>query len=178
MGQSVSAKPAAMRSGLWARFWKRTRSLSSVRVRVAELGAEDAEAARRIAEAGGGLGGGQAVDEVGSEGFVLALGGVSGFEEESSVGCYLILCIYGNITTISRIRETSTPKRQLRANSAQNERILRGWPHVSGKEPNNDNVGQNQKYQKPLTINPSATADFRNDRGKCVRLTHMHGNPG
>jgi hypothetical protein len=42
---------------------------------------EDAKAAGGIAEACGGLGGGEALDEVGAEGFVLAMGGGGGLEE-------------------------------------------------------------------------------------------------
>ena len=42
---------------------------------------QDAEAARGIAEAAGDLGGGEALDEEGAEGLVLAVGGVGGLEE-------------------------------------------------------------------------------------------------
>ena len=49
---------------------------------LAELMDEDAEAPRRIAEVASGLVTGQSVDEVGSEGLVLAMGGVGGFEED------------------------------------------------------------------------------------------------
>ena len=48
---------------------------------VAELVDEDAEAPRRVAEAGGRLGRGEAVDEEGSEGLVLSMGGVGGLQE-------------------------------------------------------------------------------------------------
>ena len=43
---------------------------------LAELVDQDAEAAGRVAEARGGLGGGKSLDEVGAEGLVLAVGGV------------------------------------------------------------------------------------------------------
>ena len=46
-----------------------------------EGGAEIAEGAEGVAETGGGLGEGTAVDEAGAESFVLALGGVGWFEE-------------------------------------------------------------------------------------------------
>ena len=48
---------------------------------------EDTEAPRRIAEAASGLVTGQSVDEVGSEGLVLAMGGVGGFEEDPGEVC-------------------------------------------------------------------------------------------
>jgi hypothetical protein len=55
---------------------------------VAELVGQDAEAAGRIAAATGGLGRGEAFDEIGAEGFVLAVGGILGLEEEAGEGCY------------------------------------------------------------------------------------------
>jgi hypothetical protein len=48
---------------------------------VAELVDEDAEAPRRVAEASGGLGGGEALDEEGAERLVLSMGGVGGLQE-------------------------------------------------------------------------------------------------
>ena len=48
---------------------------------------EDAEAPRRIAEAASGLVTGQSVDEVGSKGLVLAMGGVGGFKEDAGEVC-------------------------------------------------------------------------------------------
>ena len=48
---------------------------------LAELVAQDAEAARGVAEAGGGLGGGDLLDEVGAQGLVLAVGRVGGLQE-------------------------------------------------------------------------------------------------
>lgn len=44
---------------------------------------EDAEAARRIAETAGGLGGGEALDEEGTQGLVLAMSGVGWLQEEA-----------------------------------------------------------------------------------------------
>ena len=49
----------------------------------AEMVGQDAEGAGSVAEALGDFIGGESVDEVGAEGFVLALGGGSGFEEEA-----------------------------------------------------------------------------------------------
>ena len=48
---------------------------------VTELVDEDAEAARRVAEASGRLGRREAVDEEGAEGFVLSMGGAGGLQE-------------------------------------------------------------------------------------------------
>ena len=48
---------------------------------IAELMDEDAEAPRRVPEAGGGFGGWDAIDEEGPEGFVLPMGGVGGLQE-------------------------------------------------------------------------------------------------
>ena len=49
---------------------------------MAELVAEDAEGAGRVAEAAGDLQGRPAFDEVGAEGFVLSVQGIFGSEEE------------------------------------------------------------------------------------------------
>jgi hypothetical protein len=49
---------------------------------VTELMAQDAERTWRIAETGGDLVGGELFDEIGAEGFVLAVQGVLGSEEE------------------------------------------------------------------------------------------------
>src|ERR1019366_4287350 len=49
----------------------------------AEVVGQDAEGTGRVAKAHGDLVSGGAVDEVGAEGFILALGGGSGFEEEA-----------------------------------------------------------------------------------------------
>jgi hypothetical protein len=48
---------------------------------LAELMDQDAEATWGVAEAAGDLGAGEAVDEEGAEGLVLAVGGVGGLEE-------------------------------------------------------------------------------------------------
>ena len=53
-----------------------------------ELVDEDAEAARRVAEASGGLGGWEALDEGGSEGLVLAVFGQARLEEKAFGFCY------------------------------------------------------------------------------------------
>ena len=47
----------------------------------AELVDEDAEASRRVAEASGGLGRWEALDEEGPQGLVLSMGGVGGLQE-------------------------------------------------------------------------------------------------
>ena len=59
---------------------------------VAELITQDAEGAGGIAEAAGDVAGGLLIDEIGAEGFVLALQGeLGGKEEVVVVGCrYLI----------------------------------------------------------------------------------------
>ena len=54
---------------------------------LAELMGEDAEASRGIPEAAGNFGGGELIDEVGPEGFVLAVGGILGFEKEAGHRC-------------------------------------------------------------------------------------------
>jgi hypothetical protein len=50
---------------------------------LAELVDQDAEASRRVSEAFGDLGARESLDEEGAEGFVLALSGVGGFEEDA-----------------------------------------------------------------------------------------------
>jgi hypothetical protein len=50
---------------------------------VSELVAEHAKGPRRVSEGVGDLVGGAVLDEIGPKGFVLALGRVLGFEEES-----------------------------------------------------------------------------------------------
>ena len=50
---------------------------------LAKLVDEDAEAAWGVTEAASGLGTGNAVDEKGAEGLVLAVRGVGGFEESA-----------------------------------------------------------------------------------------------
>ena len=50
---------------------------------LAELVDEDAEASRGVTEAASGLGAGEAIDEEGAEGLVLAVGGVGGLEEDA-----------------------------------------------------------------------------------------------
>ncbi len=53
---------------------------------VAELVTEDAKGARRVAEGAGDLVGGAAFDEVRAQGFVLAMEGFLGLEEEAGRG--------------------------------------------------------------------------------------------
>ena len=54
---------------------------------VAEAVAEDAEGPRGVAEAFGGLGGGETFDEIGAEGLVLAVERLLGGEEEPGLRC-------------------------------------------------------------------------------------------
>lgn len=58
---------------------------------VAEPVAEDAEEAGGVAEAAGDLSGGLLVDEIGAQGFVLALGGELRRKEEFLAGRYRYL---------------------------------------------------------------------------------------
>lgn len=51
---------------------------------MSELVNQDAKAPRRVAEAAGGLLGGELVDEEGAQGFVLAVSRVGGLEEDLS----------------------------------------------------------------------------------------------
>jgi hypothetical protein len=54
---------------------------------LAELVSEDPEASRRIPEAACGFDRREIIDEVGPEGFVLAVSGISGFEKEAGHIC-------------------------------------------------------------------------------------------
>ena len=69
---------------------------------LAEVVDQDAEAARGIAEAAGGLLGGESVDEEGAQGFVLAVGGVGGLEE-SLGGSVSFLCLLLNTYPLCHI---------------------------------------------------------------------------
>ena len=63
---------------------------------VAELITQDAEGAGGVAEAAGDVGGGLLIDEVSAEGFVLALQGELGGEEEVLVArCRYLICSAG-----------------------------------------------------------------------------------
>jgi hypothetical protein len=65
---------------------------------VAELIAENAEGARRVAETTGDLGRGLLLDEAGTEGFVLALQGELGGEEEVLIGrCRYLIAVLDSI---------------------------------------------------------------------------------
>jgi hypothetical protein len=52
-----------------------------------ELMGEDPEASRRISEAAGDFGRREVLDEVGPEGFILAVSGIRGFEKEVGHRC-------------------------------------------------------------------------------------------
>jgi hypothetical protein len=54
---------------------------------LAELVTEDPETAGGITKAAGSLGGGEAFDKVGPEGFILTVGGIGGFEKEAGHVC-------------------------------------------------------------------------------------------
>jgi hypothetical protein len=56
---------------------------------MAEAMDQDAEAPRRVAEAFSGLGTGESFDEERSQGLVLPVGGVGGFQEEAGFLSYL-----------------------------------------------------------------------------------------
>jgi hypothetical protein len=60
--------------------------------------AEDTEGARLISEPTGRLLGGQLLDEVGAEGFVLAVAGMGGFQEEPFLTRDRIRFIYHGIS--------------------------------------------------------------------------------
>ena len=51
---------------------------------LAKLVAEDTEASRGVAEKTGGLGRGHVIDEVGSKGLILSMGGIRWLQEEPS----------------------------------------------------------------------------------------------
>ena len=51
---------------------------------------KDAKASLGIAETPGDFLGGKSIDEEGTQGFVLPMGGIGRFQEEASVVCYLI----------------------------------------------------------------------------------------
>jgi hypothetical protein len=59
----------------------------------AEVMAEDVEGADRVAEGRGDFLGGAIFEEVGAKGFVLALFGGSGFEEEAAEATYIFWCV-------------------------------------------------------------------------------------
>jgi hypothetical protein len=77
-------------------FWSDTRASflrgqEELSLRVcSELVAHDAEGARRVSEAGCGFGRGEALDEEGTEGFVLSVGRVGRLEEDVSHICYFL----------------------------------------------------------------------------------------
>jgi hypothetical protein len=54
---------------------------------LAELMSEDTEASRRISEAAGDFGRREILDEVGPEGFILAVSGIRGFEKQVGHRC-------------------------------------------------------------------------------------------
>jgi hypothetical protein len=67
-----------------------------------EVMAEDVESGDGIAEALCDVLGALLLDEVGTEGFVLALFGEAGFEEEAADVAYIFRCFYTDIMTLSQ----------------------------------------------------------------------------
>ena len=61
---------------------------------VPEAPAEDAEGAWLVAELARGVSRGELLDEVGTQGFVLALAGVDRFEEEAGFLRYRMWCLH------------------------------------------------------------------------------------
>ncbi len=76
----------ASRVGLGLALWTGLAHAEEIEVLAAELAAQDAEGPWGIAESTGHLLGRKSLDKEGAEGFVLAVRGRLGFEEESSLG--------------------------------------------------------------------------------------------
>ena len=78
---------------------------------MAELVAQDAEGARGVTEPFGGLGRGQAFDEIGPQGFVLTVKGVDGVQEEAGfleVSCYCFTSTDSHILIIAIFARDAT----------------------------------------------------------------------
>ena len=58
-----------------------------VGLRPAEMMTQDAKGTWGVGKTAGDVSRGEALDEIGAEGLVLALGGGGGFEEEAGLGC-------------------------------------------------------------------------------------------
>ena len=69
---------------------------------MAKLVTQHAEAARGVAEASGRLSRGEPLDEVGSQGLILAMGSVGGLEEGVGEISYGISFILEHIATLSQ----------------------------------------------------------------------------
>ena len=82
LAQGDDLVPQALGLGGRFRAFGRRQEEPPVRV-LAELMGEDAEASGGVSATASGLGGGKAFDEVGAKGFVLAMSGVLGLEEEA-----------------------------------------------------------------------------------------------
>ena len=80
---SRTASRAGAKRGPGVTAWKKLPRLVS---QLAELMTEDAEGAGGIAKASGDFEGGESLNEVGAEGFVLTLERVIGGEEEAGFG--------------------------------------------------------------------------------------------
>jgi hypothetical protein len=77
---------------------------------LAKLMAEHAEAARGVAEATRGFARGESLDEVGAQGFVLAMGGIGRLQEDGGEVCYLFSCAVRHIATMSCIPPNIKPQ--------------------------------------------------------------------
>ncbi len=97
-GDDLIAKAILLRSGLRALLGREEKLAVGV---LAELMTKNAKAALRVAKALGHLLGGEVVDEVGSQGLVLTVGGVRGFEEEGSVVRYPFSWTVRHVSTVS-----------------------------------------------------------------------------
>jgi hypothetical protein len=78
---------------------------------MAELVAQDAKGAGGVTKLLGGLSRGKAFDEIGPQGFVLALKGVDGLQEEAGffeVCCYLFTSTYNHISMIAILAGDAT----------------------------------------------------------------------
>jgi len=74
---------------------------------LSKLRTKDSETARGVPETLGHLFGGEPVDEMGSEGFVLSMGGVARFQESPGDWCYVFCFIVKHSATISEINRMS-----------------------------------------------------------------------
>ena len=89
-GHGLFAHRVAFRCSVGAFLWGEEKPALRV---MPKLVAQDAEAAGGITEAFGGFGGRELFHEEGSQGFVLAVSGVGGFQESTDHWYYLFLFI-------------------------------------------------------------------------------------
>ena len=79
----IRSRTASFLGWVWGAMLEFT---EEVGLGAAEMMAQDAEGAGSVAKTARDVSRGKAIDEVGPEGLVLALGGGSGFEEEAGLG--------------------------------------------------------------------------------------------